>query len=230
MKRTAYILFIFLFGCNLLFAQQKTTVKVKSEITYDKILPLEMMREFNDYKDGCVYYKNGSVTNSSFNYNLFTGAILFKNKDGKELELAFPEHITMVMIDNSYWVPINGGFGKIIYNKDSLDLIKFRATRCTDIRKEGAFGSVSSTSAISSVSSIQSSSNNSRQPLAVVGEYDFEVEVTYFIKMGDNIVEANVKGIKKIFPKSKNIISNIIKSNNFNLSNEKDIIELLKSL
>lgn len=229
MKKSFYITSILLISCNLLSAQQRITVSVKSEASYDKILPPEMIYEFTEYQNGRLYYKSGTVTNNKFNYNLITNALLFKNKAGNELELAFPEQVTMVMIDSCYWVPINNGFGKIIYNKDSLDLIKYRKTNCTDIRKEGAFGGVSSTSAVTSITSIQGA-GNTKQTLTVIGEYDFEVALTYYLKKDEMEVIADTKGFKKIFPQNKNIINGLIKSKNLDLSKEKDIIELINLL
>lgn len=229
MKKIFYLVLILAVTAGNAAAQQKITVNVKAETEYDKILPAEMVYEFKDFQPGKLYYMSGSVVNHNFNYNLSTKALLFKDKSDRVLEFAFPHQIRMVMIDSSYWVPLKEGLGKIVYNRDSLDLIKFRETVCTDIRKEGAFGGMSSTSAITNISSIQGS-GSSRMVLAVKGEYDFETKVSYLLKIGEKIEFADAKGFRKLFPRQKNEINNFIKSRKLNLDKESDIIELIKVL
>lgn len=229
MKKIFYLVFILTVTAGSVAAQQKITVNVKTETEYDKILPSEMIYEYKDFQPGKLYYTGGNVVKHNFNYNLSTKALLFKDKSDRILEFAFPDQIKMVMIDSTYWVPLKGGLGKIVYNRDSLDLVKYRETVCTDIRKEGAFGGMSNTSAITNISSIQGS-GSSRMVLAVKGEYDFETKVSYFLKIGDKIEYADAKGFRKLFPRQKNEINSLIKSRKLNLDEESDIIELIKIL
>lgn len=210
-------------------AQKKITVTVKSEMPYDKLLPADMLYEYNGYQKGKLYYKDGGVVSMEYNFNLLTGACLFKDKSGRVLEVAFPEKIALVMVDSSRWYPVEEGFGKAIYSTEQMDLIRLRKTKCLDIRKEGAFGGMSNTSAVTSITSFRGAGGGT-QTLSVPGEYDFKTEVDYFIKIGDQIEFAHAKGFRKLFPKQKNEINNFIKSRKLNLDKESDIIELIKVL
>lgn len=227
MRKLFYsLLFLAISGFPLI-AQKKITVEVKSEASYDKILPTDMIYEFNEFKPGRLYYKNGTVINKDFNYNLLTYSLMFKNKEGQNLEFAFPEQLSMVMIDSCYWVPLERGFGKIVYNEGQLDLIKYRETKCTDVRKKDGFGGSSSTSAVTSITSVRGT-NSGTIPLSVIGDYDFETQVTYFLRIGDVIDIADARGFKKIFPKNKTEITEAIKTKKLNLSRQEDIITLIK--
>ncbi len=229
MKKIFCIAMAIVINCNFLNAQQKTTVNVQSEVQYDKIIPKEMVYEYENFKKGKLYYNSGIVADNEFNYNLVTGKLLFKDKSGRELEFAFPDKINMVLIDSTYWMSVTDGLGKVVYNEDNLVLIKYRATVCTDIRKEGAFGAASSTSAITNITSIQGSGGR-RLGLLVKGEYDFEVKVIYYLIYGDKIETADAKGFRKIFPQNKKEINSVLKSKKLDLTKETDIIGLIKVL
>lgn len=226
MRNIFYFFILLAIGTNPLTAQKKITVDVQSETSYDKILPPDMIYEFDAFQPGSLYYKNGTVVTNNFNYNLLTCCLLFKSKDGRDLEFAFPEQLSMVMIDSCYWIPLQEGFGKIVYHKEQLDLVKYRVTKCTDIRKKDGFGGSSSTSSVTSITSFRGSGNGTVS-LSVAGEYDFETEVIYFLRFGDTIDIADARGFKKIFPQNKSLISKEMKNRNLNLSKQEDIITLI---
>lgn len=230
MRKILYFLIILAVTCNSLPAQKKLTVKVESATSYEKILPPDMLYEFAEFKPGRLYYKDGSVVNNHFNYSLIGNAFLFKNSAGTQMELTNPQQLSMFLIDSCFWIPIRDGFGKIIYHKDNLDLIKYRTTKCTNIKQEGAFGTTTNSASITNITSFQGSGNAQTQ-LSVLGEYDFEVQVTYFIKTDDNTLEqADARGFKKLFPQSKDLITQEIKKEKLNLSKEEDILKLIHTL
>lgn len=210
-------------------AQKKVTVTVKSEVPYNKLLPADMLYEYDAYQKGKLYYKDGGAVSREYNFSLLSGACLFKDKPGQELEVAFPEQIALVVIDSSRWYPVDGSFGKSIYSSQQMDLIRIRRTKCLDIRKEGAFGGMSNTAAVTNITSFRGA-GGSTQTLSVPGEYDFETRIEYYLKRGDTIEYADAKGFRKLFPRQKNEINNLIKSRKLNLDKESDIIELIKVL
>lgn len=229
MKHLICTLLLIAAGLNNLPAQKKITMKGTAGTSYNQMLPPDMLCEYTTFKPGKLIYKNGSVTKSEFNYDLTTNSLLFKSNTGEALAFAFPEQITMVQIDSTIWIPLQQGFGKIIYSKGNFHLVKYRTTVCTGMKKEGAFGTNSNTSSITSISSVTGGDNMART-LSISGEYDFETKVHYYLKKGEDQEYANQKGFKKLLPDSKDAIGTILKANKLNFNKEEDLIKFIKLL
>lgn len=229
MKYLLFTLALVVAGSTALSAQKKHTVVVKSETSYEKLLPADMLYEYSEFKRGKLYYKDGGAVLRDYNFDLLSGHCLFRDKSGTVMEMAFPEQIRVVVIDSCHWYRVNERFGQVAYSKDRVDMIKCRYTKCVDVRKEGAFGGVSSTSSVTNVTSFQGS-GSSIQSLSVPGEYDFEVKVEYFLKIGDVVELADAKGFRKLFPTQKSKINSILKSRKIDFDKEADIIELIKEI
>ena len=227
MNKSFYIILLLLASCTILSGQKKATVTVKSESSYEQLLPGDMIYEFSEFAPAKLYFDNKGIAEHQVNYNLVSGALLFKDKSGRVLEYTYPDQIKTFVIRDTFWVGLKEGFGRIVYSTDNIDIIKYRRTECTDIRKEGAFGGVSPTSSSTSYSTLQGGGGKSYN-LSTPGEYDFEVKVFYYIRRNDEVLPVSVKNLKKLFPGKKNAVSGIMKTRRLDLTKEKDIISLVR--
>lgn len=229
MKHLLCTFTLILAGCLVGSAQKKITVSVKSEVTFDKVLPTDMLYEYDGFKQGKLYNKGTGMAVREYNFNLLSGNCAFKDQSGRVLEVASPELVVMVVIDGDRWYWVDDCFGKLIYKNAEVEVIKVRKTLCTDLRKEGAYGGTSSTAAITNITSFRAMGNTTHK-LSILGEYDFEVKVEYFLRKGGDTEPLSAKGLRKFFPNQKNRINDFLKSRRVSQMEERDVIELVKSI
>jgi hypothetical protein len=222
------LLIILLFSfCLSLTGQQSMTVTIKGETTLESVLPQEMMFAFKEYKDAEIHLKNGTVTTTRININLFTGDVFFMNSSNQVMVLGNPEDIRQIIINEKIWIPVDGAFGEIFHTKDTFSMARVKRTKCSDVRKEAGFGGTTSTGSVKSVTSF--SQDNTTHVALSVGEYDFETTVSYIISTGSRIFNADTRGFKKVFPDCKKEIDLYLKENKVSFNDENDLISFLQA-
>ena len=228
MKILLSFILISLFSCSLI-AQNKKIIHLKSETTYDQILPLSMLYENEEFKKGRLYYDDGGIVNRDFNYNLVTGTLVYKSNIGAILDVGLQDKIMMVLLDSCYFYPIKAGLGKVVYSIGDIELIQNKQTSLTNFKKEGAYGSVSSTTSIASISTVTGPNTGTKQ-LFVPGEYTFETKTIFYFKRGNDIMTADTKGLRKLFPDKRKEIDLLLKANKPDWKDKDYIVALLKDI
>jgi hypothetical protein len=217
---------LFVFFCSIAFCQQKITVAVKGDSSLEKILPPEMMYAFNEFTNAEIHLKNGVVNSTRININLYTGEILFLNRNNQVMVLAYPDEISRIMVGSSLWVTVDRITGEVIFTKDSCSLVRIKQTSITDARKESGFGGTSGTASAKSITSY-TQDNRTSEALAV-GEYDFETKISFVLLKDLKNTAADARGFKKLFPEHKKEIDTYLKTNKIKFDSEKDLISFLQ--
>lgn len=219
-----------------LSAQHKITMGDLSQAQQDSII-----FAFPQATEGTLYYKDGSVAKSKFNYNFYEPQLLFWN-DKPE----FPEdtlrrlndlsNIVVAEIGDRTFVPALSGLGEMILS-NRISLISCKKVNISE-KKTGAYGTGGSTSSIRNVSSFNSNGTTSSgtytgQTTSSVVKYEFssnsEISVAYtlFLLKDGKTYPLTKKNLLKLFPKASGFISQYLEEQKPDLDNPQDMLNLV---
>ncbi|MBK5722731.1 hypothetical protein JGH11_17805 [Dysgonomonas sp. Marseille-P4677] len=176
---------------------------------------------FDKFKDGKVIFKNGQISNAPFNYNTLSEKLLFMS-DGEMLELANPNQVVLVNIDNRIFEHIKDGlFYERIKVGDGALYVRWKSLSISK-GKKGAYGVTSSTSSIDNINQISSSGN------VVKLKSDEEFRVTprnqYFLKIANKFKEFNsADSLAKLFKGHEDEIKKYIKDAQLDFNKIEDL-------
>jgi hypothetical protein len=207
--------------------QQTFTAVIKGEAVLESVLPQEMMFAFKEFTDAEIHLKNDSFFKTKININLFTADILFLNNSNQVMVMENLAQIKEIKTGGKILRLAGDAFGEIIYKSDTLALVIVKRTKCTDMRKEAGFGGTTSTGSVFGATSF--SKDNATHVALSVGEYDFETSLSYFILTGSRTIDANSRGLRKIFPDNRKEIDEFFRKNKTGIANENELIMLIQT-
>ena len=229
MKPITLALFTLLLNTCAVYAQADSyTVKPGENV--NSTLPTNVKFLYPQFTEGSVFFRDGTQSNASLDYNLLTNEMQFITPKGDTFAVANEVTIKYIVI----------GSDTFFYDKTYLQLVAGNATAklakkevliMGDVRKAGGYGQVSSTSAITTVSSVRL--QNRVTNLTENKELIISKETTYYIgDIYNHFLPANKKNIIKMFGKKQPAIEQYFKNNKVALNKEADLkalIDFLKS-
>jgi hypothetical protein len=206
---------------------------LSSEFNIKKELPVSSkgIYQFNAFKEGKVYFRNGKHTRAKLNYNYLHGAVEFINTTKDTLLLTNKEFVDHIEIgENIFYsqqkngeLEVVGTFNKVLLAKKNHLVIKGNAKNMSDQKL-----TASNESAIPSSLLINNQScefqwqNNTSKP-----EYKFKT--TYYLIDQNRVFHlANRSGFARIYSREQRILSDYIKKNGIDFHNEEQLKQLLR--
>ena len=229
--------FLFAVSCAAnLCAQKKITMGDLSKAQQDSII-----FAFPRATEGTLYYKDGSIAKSRFNYNYYEPQLLFWNDKPEFAEdtlrrLNDLSNIVVAEIGDRTFVPALSGLGELILN-NRISLISCKKVNISE-KKTGAYGTGGSTASIRNVSSFNSngttgSETYTGQTTASVVKYEFssnsELSVAYtlFLMKDGKTYPLTKKILLKLFPKAAGFISQYLEEQKPDLDSPQDMLNLV---
>jgi len=197
---------------------------------------------FQTFRDGRIYFKNGTNTAGFLNYNILSNEIHFIQKGqinnqnsldveqkNSALKLTEPD-IDFVSIDNEIFIYTHSGIMVVIGNWD-VKLLQHDQIISTNEQQVGAYGQPIYTGAATSQSSIDPSgtTNSNRMVLKVNSRTEYKRTTSYYLYKEKKLYRANnIKAFYKAFPSIKKEINKFATDEKVNFNNQSDIKNLLK--
>lgn len=176
---------------------------------------------FDKFEDGKVILKNGQTSKALFNYNTLSEKLLFIS-DGEILELADPDQVVLVNIDNRIFEHIkNNLFYERIKLGDDALYVRWKSSSISE-GKKGAYGQTYSTSSIDNINQISSSGN----VLKLKSSEEFKVvsKNLYYLKIANKFKEfKSPDSLSKLFKGHEDEIKMYIKEQQLDFNNIEDI-------
>lgn len=204
-------------------AQTNKRFLVKSGEVPEKVIPAEEIYFFPSFTSGTATLKNGSKSTGKFNYNCFSGDLLFLSGNDT-LAIAEPALLRKVEIDSIVYYYDKGYVRQLLKAGENTLAVKERLSM-GDRRKSGAYGSTSGSSAIDNYSNIYRDGRAFR--LQSNEDILFKKEYTFFIGNAyDHFVPADKKGFHDVFAEKRGIINDYIRNEKINFNNPEDVKKL----
>ncbi|MDR1054784.1 MAG: hypothetical protein LBL90_02950 [Prevotellaceae bacterium] len=150
MKNIFIYLILFLFPYYSL-GQQKDIMKVDWSTNLSHAV--DRPYPFDNFTDGRVIYKDGSAAMGKLNYSIFVVEFQFVAY-GDILAVKDPDKIALAVIGNRTLVKLKKGFGVIIAESGSKQLILKKEINVKIPAKMGAYGAYNPTSSIDTYHSL----------------------------------------------------------------------------
>jgi hypothetical protein len=187
--------------------------------------------QFDAFKDGKVFFKNGKHTRAKLNYNYMHGEVEFISPDRDTLLLTNKAFVDHIVIGESvfYCQPKNGEmevvghFNKVLLAKKKHLVIKGNSKNMSDRKLTASDEStIPSSLLISNQSGEFQWQNNTSKP-----EYQYKTTY-YLIDQNGNFHAAKRAGFAKVYFKKQHALNNYLKKNEVNFSQEEQLKELLR--
>lgn len=180
----------------------------------------------NQFYPGKVYMKAGEPSAVSLNYNALTNEMVFDN-NGKYMAIANPEMVDSVVINGRVFIPADNKFYEMLTHTPNPLCREYTCTIKSGEVTNG-YGAVTNASAITSVKGI---SQSIMYNLVLPPEYKVTAKRTWWIKTGNGFRKvSNEQQLKKLFPDKKDQISEWVKKNNTNFSEQADMVLLVQQI
>ncbi|SKB63560.1 hypothetical protein [Daejeonella lutea] len=175
-----------------------------------------------------VYFKDGSSTRATLNYNTLSDRMEFIGPKGDTLELVDNHLIKEVVIDKSRF-RFHDGFFELIKDSPEFSLALKRPLRMVNQKKLGAMGIASPTAGIETYASLGDVSGILK--LSPKIEHIFSnAPIYYFGDKNSFFIPASQKSLAKIFPAKKDQISAYMKNHSVNFTRIEDILSLISAI
>ena len=170
------------------------TLPVKAQTRSDGSAPQFLYPEFTKSK---VRMKNGQVQNIMLNYNTVSEKMVFQ-RDEKLFDMANPEMVDTVFLQDSRFVPA----GKVFYKIVLLAPVAFYAQYKGELQPPGTpagYGGTSQVSNTNNLSSVQLSSGYYN--LDLPADYTVKTNITYWYSKDGNMLSfVNERQFLKLNP------------------------------
>lgn len=208
-------------------AQDNNTVIINAAKQTESEITAKMYR-FPQFVDGKAHYKNGSITQSKFNYSYLTSQILFISPKGDTLELAEAENFDRIEIGTDIFRYYDKKFIRQVTSSMSFNLYVRNFLRYDGKEKKAAYGGYSSTIASQSVSEMYAYSGTGMAKLAVDENIRYVFDQTYYLsgKYG-KFYPATKKGAYDLFSKNQKQVKEFLETNKIDFSKKEDLEKLL---
>ena len=166
---------------------------------------------FPSFSDGIMKSKDGSKSESKMNFNMLYCQMQFIGPNGDTLNIAKPEDIDSVRLNNNSFF-YNKGYFEIIEDFDSVKLVVLRKVSYEPV-KIGAMGQPSHATSIDSYESLLVDDRAESKKLTLNQDLDIVLISTYFLMRGNgDMVTANKKNFLDFFAGGKQNIESYLKS------------------
>jgi len=183
---------------------------------------------FNDYQNADIYLKNGKITNTDINYNVFFQEIWYKDNN-QYFVINEPNKIEYIEFANFNLVILNKKIYETIAYSNKYKILKHREINFESINQNNGVYGTSTTTASADYLTTYITRPDGINNIKKESEEKFELLNRFFISDNDgNIYNLTKRRLYRLFKNNKNSIKTYFKENNINLHNEKDIIDLFR--
>lgn len=195
------------------------------------VVMTQAVYQFNAFKEGAVYFKNGKHSKAKLNYNYLHGAIEFIDGSKDTLVMTNKGRIDYITVEQSifYAQEDNGDmelvadFGNIMLVKKTHLVVKGNKTNASEQKYVANPESATPTALlISNQGGEFRWQNNTVNP-----DYKFKTEY-YFIDRNHLFHIAKRANLLKVFAKNKTALSNYLKQNDINFNEETQLKKVLQ--
>lgn len=196
------------------------TLPVKAQTRPDGSAPQFLYPEFTKSK---VRMKNGQVQNIMLNYNTVSEKMVFQ-RDEKLFDLANPEMVDTVFLQDSRFVPAGKAFYKVVL----IAPISFYAQYKGELQPPGTpagYGGTSQVSNTKNMSSVQLSTGYYN--LDLPADYTVKTNIIYWYSKDDNMLSfVNERQFIRLNPDKETEIKQFVKLNKIKFDKQPDIVKL----
>ena len=223
------VILLLLFACSSgLFAQKRTTVKVKAGDNIMDVVPTSEIFLYPAFTHGQVFLRDGSKTEVRLNYNRLVDEMHFVSAKGDTLALDKEETIKHVVIgaDTFYY---DRGYLRLLSSGGVVKLGIQQIWKITDTRQVGAYNSTNNS--IGMLSYVSVNEGGRLYDLTVNEDVILTKMERYYI--GDSFnrfVIADKANLLSLFPKEQTAISRYLKENKVNFNNRDHLEKLIQHL
>jgi hypothetical protein len=193
---------------------------VKAQTKPDGSAPQFLYPEFSKSK---VRMKNGQIQNITLNYNTVSEKMVFQ-KDEKLYDMANPEMIDTVFLQDSRFVPS----GKVFFKIMLVAPVTFYAQYKGELQPPGTpagYGGTSQVSNTKNMSSVQLSTGYYNLDLPV--DYTVKTNIIYWYNQDGNMLSfVNERQFLKLNPDKETEIKQFIKQNKIKFDRLPDMVKL----
>ena len=225
----------FLGTLNCVIAQSDTAVLfIPAGRTLSEVATPTKIYRFPNFKEGKVYFRDGTITSANLNYNFLNGHIEFLSANGDTLALVKEQILNLktVIIDSSQFYYHNVyGYMEQIVNNETGKVLKKQDYKVFKREKIGGYEQPSSTTAIESYSSFTSADGSILTSLSVRENITLKKVKLYFL--GDQyntFLPANKKNLLRLYPKNKAQLQSYLNKTEVDFNDEADLRKLMASL
>jgi len=225
----------FFFGFTCVNAQQDSSIIFipAGKTLSDVVTPGKIYR-FPNFKQGKVFFRDGTITSANLNYNFLNGHIEFISSNGDTLALVKEQILNLktVIIDSSrfYYHPVYG-YMEQIANNEAGKILKKQDYKVFKREKIGGYEQPSSTTAIESYSSFTNVDGSILTTLSVRENVALKrVKLYFFGDQYNTFLPANKKNLLRLYPKSKAQLQSYLHKNEVDFNDEKDLKKLIALL
>jgi hypothetical protein len=209
-------------------AQKNEPIIVKAGNNIKESISLNDQYVYPQFKDGAVYFLEGSVSNVKLNYNKLFREMQYIDAKGDTLAIANGNMVKMVVIDTDTYY-FSDDYLKLVSGNNDFKLAVRQSLIIADRQKLGGYDSRSSSSAITSISSIP---DGARQiPLKVNEDLLFSREERFYI--GDkynHFLPINKKNLLELFGKYEDELKQYLKEQKPSFNKKDDMVKLVEFL
>lgn len=187
--------------------------------------------QFEEFKDGKVYFKNGKHTNVKLNYNYLHGQVEYIATNRDTLLITNKEFVDRIVIgENVFYSQLKNGEMEVVGNFNDVLLAKkrFLTIKGTPSNMSDRKLTTSSEGAIPSALWITYNhgefqwQNNTSRP-----DYIYKT-IYYLIDQNRNFHPARRSGFSKIYAKQQDVLSEFLRKNEIDFRNEDQLKQLLQ--
>ncbi len=207
---------------------QSNAYTVKPGESANKALPADVQYHYPQFTQGTVFFRDGTASNATLDYNLLSGEMQFIAPKGDTMAVSNEATIKYILIDSDTFF-YDKTFLKLIDGNATAKLAQKEVLVIGDVKKSGGYGLLSSSSSITTISSINS--NGRVTKLTENKQIILSKKVTYYIGDAYNhFLPTSKKNIIKLFGKKQAAIEQYFKDNKVLFNNEEDLKALIKFL
>jgi hypothetical protein len=212
-----------------LHAQPGKTITVKAGDDIAKAWSPGGFYRFPQFSKATLFRKSGQgLSNSLFNYNIFSGVIQFINENGDTLDLINPSLFDSIMFEKTIFY-FDDGFLELVSSSHTIRLVKKTKIK---MRPEtiGAYGAANSTASIDRISNY--SINGNMYSFSLNENMIIKENVSlFFMDLAGKLMKATKSNLLLLLPENKQAIANLyLKKNKISFEKQDDLQKLLESL
>ena len=220
-------LFQFTGLCFELIAQDITSFTVKAGQSFNDVLTFDQIYSYPEFREGVVFYSNGTSSSAVLNYSIIRGKMEFINSRRDTLVIANSEIIDSVILNNDTYYVSDDEYYRRSAGERTFALFERRFLKLTDIKTKGAYGTTSSTSAVDNYSSFISNSNTRTYQLKADEDMVFSFRTSYYFQTRSrDLFSAQQNTLLKSFPEYSASIKKFIKENSIKFTREADLVKM----
>jgi hypothetical protein len=226
MKTTFLIICSALLFNSIIVAQKKEFYTVKAGTRVEDCIPFQERYRYPDFRNGKVYFKNGTFSEARLNYCLLMREMEYIHSNDT-LALINVADIKFVTVENDTFF-YDKGYLELIFT-GKVKVAQKQSITLKQVLKQDTYGYAGSNSATDSYSSLESEGKTYK--LVLNQDRIFQKNIEFFLATpASGFVPFNKKKIIQCFPKQKGIIENYLKSYKVDFNSSKDILRFAEFL